>query len=223
MLGCFLPVASSSSPFLSAEVRKEERDAAERAIVDTASADDIGDVVPPPPSNRAEPEIEMPFDMGREDKKIELHEENNPWTEPTPEDAAYEKTWDTEFPNPPGMAEMVAADEAEKHKERPDFMSKVFDQDRGGKNFAAAEKLAEDQDARVNAEDESLNGDTKMAGMNNALLAGDKAAKKEDAELNGGFYTGDAPQFPTRAPSDMSHMTPQAYQDQLQHSHALIR
>jgi len=190
MLGCFLPVARSSSPFLSADVRKEEKDAAERAIVDEANKDDIGDVHAPPPSNREGQEIMMPYEMGREHKKIQLlvthkklHEEFNAWTEPAPEDAAYEKKWDTEFPDPP---EMAAADD--KGKERPDFMSKVFD---NGKNFQLAEKQAEDQDARINAEEENLNGDTTMTGMNNAFLAEEEAAKKHDGDFHGGHVAYD--------------------------------
>lgn len=189
MLGCFLPVARSSSPFLSADVRKEERDAAERAIVDTANKDDIGDVVAPPPSNRVGPEIQMDPEMGREHKKIQLHEspqEFNPWTQPAPEDVAYEDKWDKEFPDPPPRVLAEAAREFAKEskgKERPDFMQKVFD---NGKNFAVAERQGEDLDARTNAEDETLNGDTTMAGMNNAFKAEEKAAKNHDDAFHGG-------------------------------------
>jgi len=197
MLGGLLPVARSSSPFLSADVRQEERDAAENAIRYTADKDDIGDVVAPPPSNRVGPEIMMPPDMGRggEHKQIQLIQSEgfNPWTDTASRnsDAAYEMKMESRFPDPPSMVVQLA-EEAEnlkvtnKGQERPDFMSKIFDQDRGGKNFAVAEKHAEDQDARINAEAESLNGDTTMAGMNNAFVAEDKAAKNHDDAFHGG-------------------------------------
>jgi len=204
MLGCFLPVAESSSPFLSPEVRQEERDAAERAIRDQAEDEnnDVGQVVAPPPANPAQTEVMMPPEMGRETKQQE-EAEYNPWTAESAEDDAYEEAWEKKFPDPKSV---VAADETEKlaqkaeaqekRKERPDFMSKIMDH---GRNWEAAVERADAADAKANAAVETLNGDTTMEGINNADIAEDNARKNHDDEFHGGHD-----RFPTDTANDMS-------------------
>jgi len=208
MLGCFLPVATSSSPFLSPDVRQEEKDAAERAIRDQADDEnnDLGQVAAPPPSNRAQTEVMMPSDMGRKTKQEEEAQEEaeyNPWTAESPKDDEYDQAWEKKFPDPKPV---VTADQTEKlaqkeesqeeRKERPDFMSKIMDH---GKNWEAAVAKADAADAKANAADETLNGDTTMEGINNAEVAEDNARKNHDGEFHGGHD-----QFPTETANDLT-------------------